>query len=348
MRNFFQTILVGLLVATQAHGATVRTTETGIVNWDDTTTPANPSAGYYKTYFKSDGKLYKLNSSGTESEIISAAAGTLTASFELSNVGFAASISSNTLIVALKQADGSTDCSSGTAACNVGFRNTTQATGGYNQISFTAAASITLAATDSIGMVNGVALPIWVYLIDDSTDEICLSRSHFSDGILASASALTAGADTTSTVLWCTSAHTSKPVRKIGKISATWSNPNWSAITEATVSVKPTQGCDQRQGSPEICTETVTVSGACSSNPCTITDEHGEWLSTVGWVSTGSYSLNFNAGVWSAAPACWYSGDWVAGYYNAYPTTTTSTFVFVDAGGTLRNSKIGATCRGLR
>ncbi len=30
-------------------------------------TPINPATGYYKLYFKSDGNLYKLNSSGTES-----------------------------------------------------------------------------------------------------------------------------------------------------------------------------------------------------------------------------------------------------------------------------------------
>ena len=31
------------------------------------TTPSSPATGYYKLYFKSDGNLYKLNSSGTES-----------------------------------------------------------------------------------------------------------------------------------------------------------------------------------------------------------------------------------------------------------------------------------------
>lgn len=32
-------------------------------------TPSNPSAGYRKVYFKADGKLYQLNSSGTEEQI---------------------------------------------------------------------------------------------------------------------------------------------------------------------------------------------------------------------------------------------------------------------------------------
>lgn len=33
------------------------------------TTPSNPSTGYNKLYFKSDGKLYKLSSAGVEAEI---------------------------------------------------------------------------------------------------------------------------------------------------------------------------------------------------------------------------------------------------------------------------------------
>jgi len=33
------------------------------------TTPANPASGYNKTYFKSDNKMYKLTSSGVESEV---------------------------------------------------------------------------------------------------------------------------------------------------------------------------------------------------------------------------------------------------------------------------------------
>lgn len=36
---------------------------------DQGSTPANPSAGYYKLYFKTNGNLYKLNSAGTETQI---------------------------------------------------------------------------------------------------------------------------------------------------------------------------------------------------------------------------------------------------------------------------------------
>lgn len=56
---------------------------TDIVTWDDqASTPSNPSAGFYKTYFKTDGKLYKLNSSGLEEEVGSGGPG-FTASLNL-------------------------------------------------------------------------------------------------------------------------------------------------------------------------------------------------------------------------------------------------------------------------
>lgn len=158
-----------------------------------------------------------------------------TASDEIANLGVSASISSNTLVIALKQADGSIDATA-TAPVKVGFRDSTSATtGAYTQSLFTAANSITLAANDSLG-ANTLA-SIYVYLISDTTSEICASSSVFEDGTRQSASALTAGADTSNTVIWCTSAHTSKPLRLVGMVSATWSNPNWSAIT--TVKVLP-------------------------------------------------------------------------------------------------------------
>jgi hypothetical protein len=47
-----------------------------IVTWDDqASTPSSPSSGFYKSYFKSDGKFYKLDSSGNETEIGSGSSG---------------------------------------------------------------------------------------------------------------------------------------------------------------------------------------------------------------------------------------------------------------------------------
>ncbi len=45
--------------------------------WKAVATPANPAAGYFKTYIKSNGKIYVLNSAGVETEL-GAGAGTVT------------------------------------------------------------------------------------------------------------------------------------------------------------------------------------------------------------------------------------------------------------------------------
>lgn len=49
---------------------TITTPTTDILILDDqASAPSNPSAGYYKVYAKTDGKVYILNSSGTESQV---------------------------------------------------------------------------------------------------------------------------------------------------------------------------------------------------------------------------------------------------------------------------------------
>lgn len=218
------------------------------------------------------------------------------------NLGISCSISSNTLVCAVKQADGTTDTSAAAPAV-VGFRSATATNGGYILTSFTAANSITLSATDSIGEIATGAFPLHIYLISDSTSEICLSRSHFSDDTLQSASALTGGADTDRSILWCTSAHTSRPVRKIGDVFVTWSNPNWGSL----VSVAPfprDNGCRHEDGSPDMCTEWFATSGTnCTAGNCTLTT-NSPGISTVSFNSTGNYTINFGTTAFSVIPVC--------------------------------------------
>jgi hypothetical protein len=151
-----------------------------------------------------------------------------TQAYELSNVGLSATISSNTLIIALKQSDGSTDCSTGSAACKIGFRGTTATNGNYSQVSFTAASSLTLGTTASLGNASGVGAFAYIYAIQDGTSELCASTALLDEGALQSATATPA---TTGGTLYCTNVHTTRPVRLIGFVTATWSNPNWSSIT---------------------------------------------------------------------------------------------------------------------
>lgn len=144
----------------------------------------------------------------------------------LNNVSFAASISSNTLVVALKGADGTDPSASNPVV--VSFRSSTATTGTYSQTTFSAANSITAGTTASLACQASSSCWVFVYLIQDSTPEICLSGALLSEGALQSATATPA---TSASALYCTNNHSSKPVRLIGRVSATWSNPNWSAIT---------------------------------------------------------------------------------------------------------------------
>jgi len=150
-------------------------------------------------------------------------------SLGLYNAGISATASSNTLVVSLVQADGSSAPTTGSGTVRARFRSATATSGAATIKDFTAANSITLAAADSIGATASAATKLYVYLISDTTSEICLSASQFDEQVVQSASALTGSADTDRTKLWCTSVHTSRPVRLLGALTAIWSNPNWAS-----------------------------------------------------------------------------------------------------------------------
>lgn len=293
--------------------------------------------------------------SSTGGPITSSGTITLTApsrSYELGNIGISATVSANTLIVALKQADGSTNCGSGSAACIAGFRNPTSATGGQSQASFTAANSITLGTTDSIGTVGTVAGYLYVYLIQDTTSEICLSRNLYDEGSVQNASALTGGADT-GAVLWCTSAHTTRPYRMIGRIFTVWNNPNWGFVTEASV-VPFTRGyvtSDSAGGQSieSIHRATISSGGACAAGNCTINSQDGSWITTFAFSATGIYIMTIAANVFSGPPTCEItaSDDAAIGGVATATSVTFNTFNVVT-GGAQNASNFNVICMGPR
>lgn len=69
MRNIFKYVLGGLLLGSVAFAAANRVWESQEWLSGQITTPSNPSAGKFKFYFKSDGDMYKLNSSGVEEQV---------------------------------------------------------------------------------------------------------------------------------------------------------------------------------------------------------------------------------------------------------------------------------------
>lgn len=234
------TTFVGALTGTASGNLTYTPTNHGVVVSGSGNAASVTAAGTSGQVLTSNGA-----SADPTYQDVSALAGVPTQPYESDNLGASAAISSNTLVVSLKQSDGSSDPAASPSNVKVSFRGTTVTNGNYSSASFTAANSITLAATDSIGASSGVATPLNVYLVSDTTSEICLSMSFFSDSTLNSASALTGGADTDYSKMWCTNAHTSKPTRFIGRVTATWSNPNWGTLAAVAVGPRLRQFDDQ-------------------------------------------------------------------------------------------------------
>lgn len=124
----------------------------------------------------STGPLQSIASVGTSGQVLTSngagalpsfqpSLSALTAPYEQVNMGLSVSASSNILTIALKQADGTTDASTGTAAVRVAMRSNTVTSGAYNERQVTAALSLTLTQGTSLNM-STVATDVWIYLID--------------------------------------------------------------------------------------------------------------------------------------------------------------------------------------
>jgi hypothetical protein len=206
-----------------------------------------------KTGKRASGTGIAMGTSGVASFLSGATAGqvpmangttfvatTLTQPYTHFNCGLSASISANTVVIDLKQSDGST-APSASAPCIVGFRSATATSGALQSVSFTAANQVTVGASASLGHTSMTGANIYVYLIQDGTNEICVSNSPFlADDRVHSA---VATPSTGGGVLYCTSVHTSRPTHLLGVVKATYSAPNWSAIT--SVSIAPFAGFDE-------------------------------------------------------------------------------------------------------
>lgn len=156
----------------------------------------------------------------------------------VSNYSLSASVGSSALTVALKGADGNDPSS--TNPVDVVFRSTTAATGTPTYSVISAATSIVVTSGATLGHVDGQVRYVYVYLINGSGGvEIAVAGSKvFEDGSLASATAVTNGADSAD-VLYATSNHTTRPVRYIGRIQSTQATAGTWATTPSEVFASP-------------------------------------------------------------------------------------------------------------
>ena len=160
------------------------------------------------------------------------AAATATADYvdplALQNVGLSVTVGSSAITIALKQQDGSTDPSTGTAKCNIAFASATATSGATVMRSVTSALSMTVSNGSSLGFASTSATQrVWVGAIDNSgTVELCcwnslngtlLSLKRWTDGeiVTTTAEGGSGGADLAWTI-YSSTARTSKALRVLG------------------------------------------------------------------------------------------------------------------------------------
>jgi len=157
----------------------------------------------------------------------------------LSNIGLAASVSSNALTIALKDASG--DDPTTASPVTIPFRIDPITTGRYNDRTATAATSLVLSAGSTLGFGVSETSRIYIYAIDvGGTIELAVSKQGYLDEAAlhsTTAEGGAGGADSAST-LYSTTSRTTEPLRLIGWLEiATDSTPgNWA---NAPTTVQP-------------------------------------------------------------------------------------------------------------
>lgn len=161
---------------------------------------------------------------------------------ELTNVGLAASVSSNAMTIALKQKDGSTNPAAGSGAVKIAFRNTTATTGGYTQRSVTGALSVVISSGSTLGSNSGKDNWVYVYAIDNAgTVELAVSGSKmFDSGSLVSTTAEGgAGAADDKFTIYSTTARASVPCRLIGRVKSQQATAGTWASSPTEIAIWP-------------------------------------------------------------------------------------------------------------
>lgn len=162
-------------------------------------------------------------------------------SYGLINIGLKSSVASNAWTIAFKQADGSTDPAAGTGASAIGFRSSTATTGSVTARSVTAALSVVVPTSATLGMANTSVYQVFIYAIDNSgTVDIGVARVLLDEGSLQNTTAITSGA-TSANVLYGNNTLSGVAVRLIGRAVITESTAGTYASNATELSVAPFQ-----------------------------------------------------------------------------------------------------------
>jgi len=135
------------------------------------------------------------------------------------NIGLLTSVAASALTIALKQADASTDPSTGTASAGIYFRSSTAATGSVLSRVITGALSIVVPSGATLGHASGVSKNIYVYALDNAgVVELAISSlNDFDEGKRHTTTVLNSSSDSDS-VLYSASARTNVGIRLLGRL----------------------------------------------------------------------------------------------------------------------------------
>lgn len=161
-----------------------------------------------------------------------------TSSRYVSNLGLAASVAANALTISLKTFNGSAP--SAGSPVKLAFRNSTSATGQYTVVSVTSALTVVVPSSATLGQISGKDQYVWIYAIYDGTNvQLGVSGVNvFSEASTQSTTAISAGS-TSGTVLYSTSAVSSKAIRIIGRLLVNEATAGTWATTPSEVSLLP-------------------------------------------------------------------------------------------------------------
>lgn len=195
----------------------------------------------------------------------------------LNNAAITFSRSANAATISLKQADGSTDCTSA-APCKIGFRGTSV---GYNIRSVTGALSVTIPSGTTIGTVSAAAETLYVYLQDNAgTVTVAVSLMAYDEGTLLSTTAISGG--TSRQTIYSTAGSSSLPTRLIGRVEETQTVAGTWAANATTIETRPFLVLN-----PVLVSYTgnagTALTGAVTNMDFStkVVDSHGAWSGTV-------------------------------------------------------------------
>lgn len=157
----------------------------------------------------------------------------------ISNLGIAVSVAGSAMTVAIKQADGATDPSTGTGAVKVGMRSSTLTSGSFNARSVTAPLSLVVPSGATLGTVSATQAGLYVYLLDNAgTLELAISYSFFNENSLMTTTAISAGSNSNSTA-YSTTARTNVPFRLVSTFYGTQTTAGTWAAAPVNTQVPP-------------------------------------------------------------------------------------------------------------